>query len=135
MKKTESVIEQKERLEKELKAINIKAEKEFTQKHYPEFKKLEGKCFKTRNSYGNDRSWWLYRKVTEIKLSDVYDTRGNGPACHYTGFSFQTCTENKSSIEPEKYGYVHHLGTQITEREFNKAWSKMIVNINKLKKS
>jgi hypothetical protein len=126
----------KEQLQKQLNAIAKQEEKEMIEKHYPEFKKLEGTFYKTRNSYGVPKKpsdWWFaYTKITEIKPGDVYDTRGIGVACHFKGWSFQTCNRGKFSVEQEKLSYVHSLGNQITEKEFIEAWNKAMSNLDKL---
>jgi len=123
---------EKEQLQKQLNVIAERERKEFIKKHYPEFKKLEGKYFKYRNSYGHGTGWWLYKTVTEIKESDVYDTGSNGPACRYKGWSFEICSNGHISIETIKSGYTHSLETEITKKEFNAAWNKMIDKLNNL---
>lgn len=126
----------KEQLQKQLNAIAKQEEKELIEKHYPEFKKLEGTFYKTRNNYSCPEKpsdyWFLYTKITEIKPDDVYDTRGNGVACHFKGWSFQTCKYSNFSVEQEKRGYVHSLGKQITEQEFIEAWNKAMSALDKL---
>ncbi len=61
----------KEELQKQLDEIKKQEEKELVDKHYPEFKKFEGKCFKMRNNYSLPEVpsdyWWLYKKVVKIK--------------------------------------------------------------------
>lgn len=122
----------KEELQKQLRAIAKQEEKELIAKHYPEFKKLVGKFFKIRNTYGsNCKGWWLYRQVTEIKPPHVYDTRVNGVACLYNGWSFETCTYKHTRIEKIKQGYVHSLGKEITKQEFLTAYNKMLKSIPK----
>lgn len=40
------------------------------EKDFPKAKKLEGRLFKTRNSYGGsekDDKWWLYIRVVEVR--------------------------------------------------------------------
>jgi len=126
----------KEQLQKQLDEIAKKEEQEMIETHYPKFKKFEGKFFKTSNCYSCPEKpsdyWWLYTKITEIKPKDIYNTRGNGVASHYTGWSFQVDKYGQISIEREKSGYIHSLGQEITEKEFNAAWDKMIDKINAL---
>jgi len=126
----------KEQLQKQLNAIAKQEEKELIAKHYPEFKKLEGKYFKYKNSYSCPEKpsdyWFLYTKITEIKPDDVYNTRGNGVACHFKGWSFQTDKYANISVEKKKTGYVHSLGQEITENEFHSAWDKIIEALNNL---
>jgi CCR4-NOT transcriptional regulation complex NOT5 subunit len=51
MKKKSSTQTTKEQLQKQLDAIAKQEQKEMIEKHYPEFKKLEGAFYKTRNNY------------------------------------------------------------------------------------
>lgn len=126
----------KEELQKQLNKIAIAEEKEMIAKHYPEFKKFEGRYFKQRNNYSCPKKpsdyWFMYTKITEINPKDVYDTRGNGVACYFKGWTFQTCRDGHISINKEKHGYIHGLGKEITEKEFNDAWNTMIDKINSL---
>lgn len=119
----------KEELQKQLNIIAENEEKELINTHYPEFKKLEGKCFKVKNNYSCPEEdtdyWWLYKKVTEIKPEFVYDTRGNGVACHYNGFSFQMDKNGDISVIKEDYGYVHCLGDEISNEEFEEAFKNL----------
>jgi len=128
----------KEELKKQLKLISEKENQELIEKHYPEFKKLEGKCFKNRNNYSCPEKpsdyWWLYTKITEIKPEDLYDTGGNGVACHYKGYSFQTDKDGNVSTQKIDYGYVHSLQKEISEKEFDKAFENMISALNELSK-
>ena len=126
----------KEQLQKQLNAIAEQEEKELIEKHYPEFKKLEGTFYKRINNFSLPKKssdyWFLYTKVTEIKPEYVYDTRGNGVACYFKGWSFQTDKYGNFSVVQEKSGYVHSLGEQITEQEFLKAWNKAMSDLDKL---
>lgn len=124
----------KQELQKELNKLQIIEEQEVINQYYPAIrKKYEGKCFKYQNRYSTDDSWWLYFKVLEIKPEDVYDTNGNGVTSHFRGWSFQTDIHGMITIEQEKNGYVHSLGKQISEAEFNRAYNKMIEKMNTLK--
>ena len=127
----------KEQLQKQLNAIAKQEEKELIERHYPEFKKLEGTFYKKRTNYGFPEKptdyWFLYTKITEIKPDDVYaNGNGVGVACHFNGWSFQTCKYGNFTVEQEKKGYVDCLGEQITEQEFIDAWNKTMPSINKL---
>ena len=130
MKKT-TLLPKKE-LQRQLNEIAEKELKDLIDKHYPKFKELEGKYFKSTNSYGGGKSWWVYTKITSIKREDVYDTRGNGPACHFTGWSFQTDSYGKIEVETQTKGHIHYIGNQITEVEFKSAWKKVIEKIESL---
>lgn len=126
----------KKELEKQLKIIAKKEEMEMIEKHYPEFKKMEGTFHKRRCNYSLAKIpsdyWWLYTKVTEIKPEHVYDTFGNGVSCNFIGWTFQTCKYGNFSVEREEKGYLHSLGQQITEEEFNEAWNKAMEQLDKL---
>jgi hypothetical protein len=127
---------QKKKLQKELNAIEKLQERQLIEKNYPAFKrKYEGKFFKTINGYGGDTPpWFLYRKVTEIRPSDIYDTGGKGGiTAHFRGWSFQITSYNQIQIEQLENGYVHHLEEEISEAEFNAAWNKMIDKLDSLK--
>lgn len=124
----------KMQLQRELIMIEKNEEKELREKHYPLIKeKYEGTFFKCPNSYNGNNRWNIYTKVTEIKPKDIYDTNGNGVTSHYTGYSFQTDCYNKIQIDRKATGYVHSLGKEISEAEFNEAWNKMIEQMNALK--
>ena len=74
---------------------------------------------------------WYYTKITKITPPDVYQI-ANGVSCRYKGYSFQTCTYKNFTVEKECSGYVHSLGQQITEAEFNAAWNKAMDSLNAL---
>ena len=89
-------------------------------------KKYEGKYFRHRNGYNEKDRWWRYIKVTQIKPSDIYDTKGNGITSHYHGWYFETTTEGMFIVSKEKYGYIHLLGTEISKKEFYSAYNSAI---------
>jgi len=129
----------KEELQKQLDEIKKQEEKELVDKHYPEFKKFEGKCFKMRNNYSLPEVpsdyWWLYKKVVKIKKEDIYFSKCKTlkVLSYYDGYSFQTDKHGRITINKNEQGYIHGLGEEITEKEFNDAWDKMIVCLEKLK--
>lgn len=121
-------------LKSELNRLEVIQEHEVINNYYPKIKeKYEGKYFKVRNGYNSKDRWWLYTKIVEIKPEDVYDTKGNGVTSHFTGWTFKLPTDGKIDISQVKHGYVHHLGHEISEEEFNAAWNKMIEKLNSLK--
>lgn len=126
----------KEQLQKQINAITAQEEKEMIEKHYPKFKKLEGTFYKQKDNYSchNKASdyWFSYTKVTKIKPTDIYDTKGNGITSRFEGYAFRTDKYGTFSVNKEKIGYVHSLGIQISEQEFNQAWNKAMQNLNKL---
>lgn len=127
-------LSEKEKLQKQLNRIVKQEEKEMVEKHYPTFKKLVGKCFKARNSYGGGgrKNWWIYTKITEIKPEDVY--RGADQIlCHYKGYSFETDIYGAVNVQNQK-SYVHGLGKEISGKEFNDEYEKMLLKIKEFKK-
>lgn len=90
-----------------------------------EYKKLLGKCFKYRNSYGSGSpDWWLYVRVI--------GGDGYWPKC----FQFQLTShgeiiiaekEHSVSVGRDDRGY-----TEITRKEFDRAWAQMKRRIGKL---
>ncbi len=123
----------KQELQKELSKIVAQERKDFTAKHYPECKAFEGRYFKYRNSYGGDnKGWWLYTKVVEVKPEVVYEINDGDATATYSGWSFQTDTHKQVSIEKNRRSYLHSLGKEISETEFIEAWNKMVDNIDLL---
>jgi len=126
----------KEQLQKQLNAIAWQEKKDLIKIHYPEFKKFEGRYFKVKNSYGGAEKrsdwWWLYIKVTQVNPDDVYDTGGNGVNCRCKGYSFQTCKYGNVEIDKNKRTYISSLVQEITEKEFNEAWNKLMSTLEKL---
>lgn len=120
----------KEELQKKLNAIKEREWLKTVRINYPKFKKLEGKYFKTRNSYGSDEKWWLYKKVTRINKSDLY-MGAEEVLCYYHGWQFQICSHGQFRVEQVKHGYVHCLDIEISEKEFNNAYNKSIEWLDK----
>lgn len=130
--KTE-IEKKKDALRKELDALNKQEMEALIEKHYPLIKeRFEGKYFKTQNAYNSRHKWWRYVKVAEIKSDGVYDTHGNGVTAVFNGYSFEKTTSNEVVINQVKGGYVHSLDIEITEKEFNEAWNKIIGYVNTL---
>lgn len=128
------ILSKKAKLQKQLNDIIEQEEKNMVAIHYPIFKKkYEGKYFKRRNSYSCPEKksdyWWTYCKVTEIKPSDIYQGH-NCILSKFDGYSFEIDKDGNIRITQEKYGYTHMLGQEISEKEFNDAWNKMINKIN-----
>jgi hypothetical protein len=122
----------KQQLKQELAKIEDVEQEERIQNHYPRFKKLEGKFFKKRNRYSRGKEWLLYTKVIEIRPEDLYEAHGNKVTAHCRGYSFETDCDGKILINKKQTTYTHILGKQITEKEFNEAWNKMIDSMNSL---
>lgn len=127
-------LSRKEELRKELNKIEEKEFKDIITAEFPKLRDLVlDKYFKYRNSYGGDnKGWWLYRKVTDINPSDVYLLSNNEPTARCKGFSFEIRTNGEISIQQKDDTYIHILGQEITEREFNEAWNKMCDKIKAL---
>ena len=124
---------EKQLLQDKLNEIEKKEREDIRRVHYPEFKKqFQGKCFKSKNGYGGgSKGWWYYTKVLCIKPEYIYDTKGTGITSHFDGYGFEVTTDGNVSIRDIDKYYVHSLGEEITEEEFNKAWNKMVEKINK----
>ena len=83
-------------------------------------KKLLGKCFKFRNSYGgNDDGWWLYSIVTKATAS-------------LEVFKFQTDCNGAIEIESDRYWYAHDGYAPISREEFDTAWAKLVEEITSI---
>ena len=124
----------KEELQRQLNTIIKKEQKEIIEKHYPDLKSLEGKCFKLRNNYSLPKKasdyWNLYVRVFQIKKSDVYTIGSNEVTATFIGTSFQKDKHGLISIDTKHRGYVHLLGDEITTKEFQDAWKKVAGVIN-----
>jgi hypothetical protein len=70
---------------------------------------LVGRYFKTRNSYGSDESWWLYRKVTGAD--------GSWLKC----FSFQIMAGTRFEAVTEDSLHGVESYTEINKAEWDKA--------------
>lgn len=118
-------------LQEELRKIEEKEFQELMEKHYPEFKKLEGKCFKIKNCYSNPRNesdyWFLYIKIQKIEREDLYLLRGEDISSNFHGISFQKDKYGIVSIDFEYSNYVHSMSeeNEITNKEFKTAWSQL----------
>lgn len=81
---------------------------------------LVGNYYKYRNSDGT-KKWWAYRKI--IGISD----RGS-----LISFDFEVYPEGKIFISPrEEHVYVYYY-QKITRAEFDKAWKKLLFNVDLL---
>lgn len=128
---TKDLQQKKEQLKKQLQEIKNLERKELIEKHYAKFKKLEGNCYKKKNHCGSPKKpsdyWYEYTKVLEIKEEDIfYDNMDNKVLSRFRGVSF-----DKFGIRQEN-SYVHLLGKKITEKEFNKAFTKQLSRAKKL---
>jgi hypothetical protein len=127
----------KEQLEAELEEIREKEFLEAVEKSYPEYKKMEGKCFKQTNSYScpeTENDYWpIYTKIIKIEKEDLY------PGAYeilskFTGIRFQLDITGIVSIDTEFEGYTHSFKPEeeITEPEFIFEWGKILDKLNKL---
>jgi len=73
---------------------------------------LVGRYFKTRNSYGSGRKWWLYKKVTGSK------------GAWLTCFQFQNMAGKRleATTDDGLYGVEGYI--EIKKSEWDKAWSE-----------
>lgn len=126
----------KEQLQKQLDEIVSQEQKEIIEKNYPKFKKFIGKCFKYKNNYSCPTKpsdyWFTYTKVVELNPDDIYDTGYSGITSRFKGYSFDCDKYGNISINNVD-GYIHSLGKEITESEFNEAWNKMMGKLDNLK--
>jgi hypothetical protein len=124
---------EKEILQDKLNAIEKKEAEDIIRLHYPEFKKFEGRYFRTKNSYGGGcKDWFYYTKILTIKPEYIYYIKSQGITSYFDGYSFEVTSDGTISIRNIKMGYLHHLVTEIPEKEFNESWNKMIEKLNKL---
>ena len=120
----------KAELQEELRQIEEKEFNELIEKHYPEFKALEGKCFKVRNCYSLPETesdyWFLYVKIQKIDKDDLYKSSDN-ILSRFHGWSFQTDKYGSISVEFDYNSYVHSMSeeTEISNEEFKEAWLKL----------
>jgi hypothetical protein len=84
------------------------------------WKKLVGRCYKYRNSYGgNNDTWWMYFKITGFREA----------------FSFQTDCQDKITIEQHggAYDVVLRTSHRIAKREFDGEWRALQGRIKEVK--
>lgn len=82
-----------------------------------------GRCFRYRNCYSTDRSWWLYAKAVRL------DPESRG----FIVFQFETAVDGEISINFTKrsYGWNPFSGyKEITEAEFEHAWKELSIAIS-----
>lgn len=95
----------------------------------PKIKKLIGKCFKYRNSYGQGEDWWMYIKVVDYKpISQCVIV------CTYQKTTSQ---EHQIQMKKEQWGVDllddHLLQMPITKKQFNSHINKAIKDLEKMK--
>ncbi len=103
-----------------MKPHNIKLSRLKDKLEFDENKKLIGKCFKYRNSYGQDEKWWLYYKV----LDHVKDDN------HY----MKTLAVQMPNLNREVEMKIENVGKymfrndtiEISQKEFDKHYNKML---------
>lgn len=127
----------KEQLRDKLRQIEEKEFKDLIDKHYPEFKALEGKCFKIRNYYsGAQKSsdyWFEYIKIQKIGKEDLYNLANGNITATFSGLCFQTDRDGRIIIDTVYRNYVHFMlkEKEITNEEFKRAWLKLQSKISK----
>jgi hypothetical protein len=85
-----------------------------------------GACFKYRNTDSSGKSWWLYVRVTAHEHGQSFRTL----QCQAQpgGWNIVTTSEHVYLLpDPKNRGF-----TQITRREFDKAWRGFVARIESL---
>lgn len=119
--------------EKEIQELREKQNKEQNKQAkelIPQYKKeWLGRCFKYRNSYGGGESnWWLYAKIT--KIEGVNFMCSNGVEPNFYCFTFQKTSMNIIEIQPKQFKYRLNDWVEISKREFNTAYKKLLKELN-----
>lgn len=117
-------METKEELKAKLKKIEDAEYQALIDEHYPHFQAMIGKCFKYKNCYScpesEDDYWWKYTKIASIEKDDLYVT-GDKVLSYFKGISFEKCKGGKIIIESEYNTYVHCIGDEILQEEYDVA--------------
>ena len=133
MTTTEELQLKRKEIRQQLSVIDEQLEELVSIEHYPYFQSLIGKCFKSRNSFSGPKDgWWAYEKIIDIKPDDVYWSEPAGRLCHCRVLRFETYSNGQISIETKRDTYTHSVGDEITEKEFNKEWNKLVGRIESL---
>jgi hypothetical protein len=122
MSKIGQLKEQEQNLRNEIYALE---KEELTKRIMPKAKKLIGKCYKYRNSYGGDQKpWWLYQKVVEIK--SINDENRVWLKVN----TFQQDCIGDINFKKEEFGYCDLRGgdnyQEISSKEYEMEKNKLI---------
>lgn len=105
-------------------AIQEAREKELLPKYRKEF---IGKCFKIRNSYGDNKDkWWLYLKILDVESVNFL----NGEEPIFKTLQCQYDNSNIVNFDIKEYSYVRTDYISISKQEYNMAVSKILDKIN-----
>jgi len=123
----------KEELQQQLKAIQTEEDNKIIKEALPYFESFKGKCFKSKDYYSGEKSWWRYIKVLDVNESCIYVSGGRALS-NYKGVYFQTDSYGTTTINQEEDGYIHTIEdyTEITKEDFNKEVGKMISNVSNI---
>src|SRR3972149_134053 len=95
---------------KELNKVTDAIEKLKSEIGLPELnKKYLGKYFKTKNSYGDGKIWYIYTIVDSIEFPNSFKGR-----------TFQTTSDGKRDFDFKHDGYLSSLGKQIKKEDYLK---------------
>lgn len=125
-----------DKLKQELEALNKRTKElkqqirdEVSKKALPDFEKLVGRYFKFRNAYSSEKEWFEYLQVTSIVEDSIRLSHNNEPMCEVTCIKFAKDSYNKISFEMNDTMYNHHIGEEISEKEFRYKYDELIKEI------
>ena len=110
---------------KDTKSLREERDKLLTEIENEEGKKLVGKCFKFRNSYGSGEKWWLYSKI--VGADSEWVNTLELQKLPFSGIEIKLNKISKSLFENGVY-------TSITKKEFNNVYKRFIKKIEDAKK-
>lgn len=117
---------------KEYFTLKKEYEKQETSKRIEEFKELVGRCYMSKNSYGEDESWWTYYKIIDISENDLYLVNDSEVFSSCTAIRFEKDCYGAFSINLKESVYTHSLDVEISEDSFNKAWEEIKESVNSI---
>lgn len=125
-----------DKLKQELKALNKRRQEiqqqirdEVSKKALPDFEKLVGRYFKFRNAYSSKKEWFEYLQVTGIVNDSIGLNYNDEPSCEVNCIRFAKDSDNKISFEMNNTMYHHHIGEEISEKEFRYKYEELIKEI------
>lgn len=120
----------KEELKRQLAAIEEKELKEFQEEHYSDFKRMIGRCFKSKNSFSRPASssdyWNVYYKLISISRDDIHSCCDGQVMCRCRVMSFQKDKNSTITIHGNESLYVDMLEEEIPADEFNKKYEELL---------
>lgn len=107
-------------LNEEAVSIRNQLNKIETARRTKENRKQIGRCYKYRNTYGGDcPGWWLYMRIT-------------GGGYWMVSLKFQHTSNNTYEVERDKTTMSLDGWTEITRKEFDAEWRKLLREIKML---